>query len=452
MDPTQQDPTQQQPNPSQMQAQLQQIAQTPPQPVPQAGPDQGSPVRRFLTNFFYGAGQSALQHVGLPTDYEKQQNVIQQNQRQQQISQHAQETSSLIGLHQQQLANEQQAHAQTDYLNQQVQIPQEIAQHFPGQTTARRQDITGMLTAGVSANQKEPQQVPDEIADMFHMPHGTQISPVMLPVLAKIAGMQAGAKSIRDAGGYLQVVNKFTGESEPVLGQNGKPVASNATITPQLRAYWMAKYGVANVMDSAGNPTAISKLDQLDTGTPTMTEGQTMALQGDKIGVQTYLGASQRVEKYLRSGVLNDPVQRGIIARATEELDKNPGATDSIISSFTQKQGLSSEGADMIAAMRQMGEFGSAFKKYTGNGGSATDSLRATIKSNQPSTANSNETNLRLLGQDRTLAQQIQQQLQRPGAYAPKARQSSTPAQQPGAPPPAAGGGFNWSQFGGQQR
>jgi hypothetical protein len=57
--------------------------------VPQAGPDQGSPVKRFLTNFLYGAGQGALKEVGLPTDYEKQQQVITNNQRQQELSQHA---------------------------------------------------------------------------------------------------------------------------------------------------------------------------------------------------------------------------------------------------------------------------------------------------------------------------------------------------------------------------
>ena len=90
-------------DPSQLQQQLMRVAQTPMQPVPQAGPDQGvSPVKRFLTNFMYGMGQGALQHVGLPTDYEKQQNVIQQNQRQQQLNDQAGEMSSLIGLHYQQ--------------------------------------------------------------------------------------------------------------------------------------------------------------------------------------------------------------------------------------------------------------------------------------------------------------------------------------------------------------
>lgn len=440
MDPTQQDPTQQQPNPSQMQAQLQQIAQTPPQPVPQAGPDQGSPVRRFLTNFFYGAGQGALQSVGLPTDYQKQQNVIQQNQRQQQINQQAQETSSLIGLHQQQVANEKQTYAQNAYENELVPIPAEVAQHFPGQTTAPRKSINQMLTVGSALNQKEPVALDDATADVFKLPHGTTVDPRLLQVYSKIAGMQAGAKSIRDAGGYLQVVNKFTGESEPVLGQNGKPVASNATITPQLRAYWMAKYGVANVMDSAGNPTAISKLDQLNTGTPTMTEGQTMNLAGDKVGAVTYLGANKVVEDNL--SVLRDTRQHAIIAQTMDAMDKDPGAASQLINSAVQS-GLSPEGAKLIGALKQMNEFGASFKKYTGNNGQATDSLRATIHGNQPNTANSEAVNRQLLQQDRTLATQVLGNLQRPGAYAPRARNSTTAPQ--GNQPAPSGGGFDWN-------
>jgi hypothetical protein len=418
----------------QMQQQLQQIAQTPMQPVPQAGPDQGNSVKRFLTNFFYGVGQGALSNAGLPTDYQKQQQTIANNQRQQQLNSQAQETSSLIGLHQQQLQNEKQTYAQNEYENQQLPIPGEVAQHFPGQTTARRKDINQILTIGSALNQKQPVDLDDDIADVLKLPKGTQVDPRMIPILSKMAALNPNAWQIKDAGGKLQRVNKFTGEIQPVL-QNGQPVTSNSMLSPIVRAQAMAAYGVSNVMDASGNPTAISRLQQLQTGAPTMTEGQTMGLQGDKIGVQTYLGASNRVEKYLRSGVLNDPVQRGIIARATEDLDKNPGATDSIISSYTQ-QGLSPEGADMIAAMRQMGEFGTSFKKYTGNSGTASDSLRATIRSNQPTTANSNETNLRLLEQDRTLAQQIQQQLQRPGAYAPKARNSSSAPQSGGGAAP----------------
>jgi hypothetical protein len=120
-----QDPSPQQ-GPSQLQQQLQRIAQTPPQPVPQSGPDQGSPVKRFLTNFLYGMGQGALEHVGLPTDYQKQQQVITNNQRQQELSQHAQEIGSMVQLHQEQTA-EAQRKAQQEAQDAQMTAGGEIA-------------------------------------------------------------------------------------------------------------------------------------------------------------------------------------------------------------------------------------------------------------------------------------------------------------------------------------
>lgn len=438
-DPTQA-PPQAPPSPvSQAQGQLQQIAQTPMQPVPQAGPDQGSPVKRFLTNFFYGAGQGALREVGLPTDYEKQQNIIQQNQRQQQINQQAGETSSLIGLHQQQLANEKQQYAQTEYENQQLPVPDEIAQHFPGQTTARRKDIGQMLQIGSALNQKQPVDVDDDISDILKLPRGTQVDPRMIPILSKMAALNPNAWQVKDAGGKLQRVNKFTGEIQPVI-QNGRTVTSNAMLSPWEHAKANAAYGVSNVMDDAGNPTAVSRLQQLQSGAPSMTEGQTMNLQGDRVGAVTYLGANKVVEDNL--GVLRDTTQHAIIARTLDAMDKDPGATSQLINSAVQS-GLSPEGAKLIGGLKQMNEFGASFKKYTGNGGQATDSLRATIHGNQPNTANSEAVNRQLLQQDRNLATQVLGNLQRPGAYSPKARQSTnTPAAQPAAVGGTAPEGF----------
>lgn len=434
-----QDPTQQQPNPNQIQQQLQQLAQTPPQPVPQAGPDQGSPVKRFLTNFFYGVGQGALQSAGLPTDYQKQQQTIQNNQRQQQISSQAQEASSLIGLHQQQLQNEKQSYAQNEYENQQMPIPQEVAQHFPGQTTARRKDIGQILQIGSALNQKQPIDLDDNISDILKLPRGTQVDPRMVSIFSKLAAVNPAAWQIKDAGGILQRVNKFSGESQPVLDQKGHTVASNATLTPQLRAYWSAKYGVANVMDNAGNPTAISRYDQLQSGAPSMTEGQTMSLAGDKVGAATYLAANKLVEQNLP--VLRDTKQHAIIAQTMDAMEKDPGAAGQLLNSAMQS-GLSPEGAKLIGGLKQMNEFGASFKKYTGNNGQATDSLRATIHGNQPNSANSEAVNLQLLRQDRGLATQVLGNLQRPGAYAPLARQSTAA---PGGQPAPSTGGFDWN-------
>jgi hypothetical protein len=83
-------------------------------------------VRRFLTNTPHGAGQSALEHVGLPTNYQKQQQVITNNQRQQELSQHAQEIGSMVQLHQEQTA-EAQRKAQQEAQDAQMTAGGEIA-------------------------------------------------------------------------------------------------------------------------------------------------------------------------------------------------------------------------------------------------------------------------------------------------------------------------------------
>ncbi len=161
MDPSQmQSPPQGQPQAppvSPIQQKLQQIAQTPLQPVPPVGPDQPSPVRKFLTNFFYGMGQGALREVGLPTDYEKQQQTIANNQRQQQLNNSAQETSSLIGLHQQQsqLAAAQ-ASRQADEEAFMPIGPQAAAlTGLPAETQVRKKDFANILVTGLKGNTAE---------------------------------------------------------------------------------------------------------------------------------------------------------------------------------------------------------------------------------------------------------------------------------------------------------
>src|SRR5882724_1662699 len=60
----------QQPNPNQQQQQT--PDQGPPQP-PQMPRPQGGMIKQFLTNFFSGAGDSMMHHVGLQTPYEQAQ-------------------------------------------------------------------------------------------------------------------------------------------------------------------------------------------------------------------------------------------------------------------------------------------------------------------------------------------------------------------------------------------
>jgi hypothetical protein len=297
-----------------------------------------------------------------------------------------------------------------------------------------------MLQIGSALNQKQPIAIDDDLAQAVGLPKGTEVDPRVLPTLGKMAALRGQGWQNKDAGGILQRVNKYTGEVQPVLDAKNRPIRSNSMLSPIVRAQAMAQYGVANVMDNAGNPTAISRLQQLQTGAPSMTEGQTMNLQGDKVGAVTYLAANKVVEDNL--GVLRDPTQHAIVARTMDAMEKDPGAASQLINSAMQS-GLSPEGAKLIGGLKQMNEFGAAFKKYTGNGGQATDSLRATIHGNQPNTANSEAVNRQLLEQDRNLATQVYQNLGRPGAYAPPAR-NSAPTPRTTNKPASSGGGFNW--------
>jgi hypothetical protein len=430
-------------DPSQLLGRLQQIAQTPLQPVPPAGPDQGnSPVKRFLTNFFWGAGQSALQHVGLPTDYEKQQNVIQQNARQQQLNQQAAETSSLIGMHQQQTANEQQQYAQNQYENQQVPIPAEVGQHFPAQVTARRQDINGMLTVGSALNQRQPIELDPDVAAVFHLPAGTQVDPRLAAGLAKIAGAQQSAWQIKDANGYQQQENKITGEVRPVLDKNGKPMRSNSMLSPWVRAQANAANTPYQTTDDQNNPTTITAAQAIATGAPKTTEQQSMNLASDKTGVSQFLNNNDFFRKNM--SVLDDMTQRGLIARATTEAQGNPGAAQSVINSYVQK-GMTPQSAEFASRLLNQREMSGVLRKYTGNGGSATDSLRAIVNSNLPGASRSTALNNALLDRDQQLATGVLKNLGRPTAYAPKARQSTAP--QSGAPAAPESSSDPFAQF-----
>jgi hypothetical protein len=223
----QQAPQQQQPNPAQMQQQLQQIAQTPMQPVPQAGPDQGaSPVKRFLTNFFYGAGQAALQHVGLPTDYDKQQNVIAHNQRQQQLNQQASEMSSLIGMHQQQgqLAAAQAARQADEEAFMPIGPQGAAITGLSPDTQVRKKDYAGVLVAGMRGNFQ--QGVADTRAGASTA-NNAATNQTKLTTNAANNQNKLTAQQMRDAtssGNVAQKLNAAAG----VPGQPGQPKPSVA--------------------------------------------------------------------------------------------------------------------------------------------------------------------------------------------------------------------------------
>jgi len=391
-------------------------------------------VKSFLQQLVSGLGgaayqgtQGALQRLGIPTDYEKQQNALKMGLQQQQ-------QNSLEGLRQ----------TQADQNSQRILGMQ--ADLAPIQ-------LPNDPKYGPFAGQILPRAAAQKIAETYDkMATSKDIAQT------KISGAGENAlalEKLKQVGGnprdhVLRSVNGVIGLYSKRDGSLIKPIGTDTVmISPDARYRAMARYGVSNVMDNEGNPTAVNRLTQLATGAPTMNEKATQTLQGDKLGATTYLAANARVEKNLP--VLQDEVQRGIIARATQEVDRNPGAIDSILNSSLQ-EGLSPEGADLIAAMKQMNEFGATFKKYTGNNGVATDNLRTIINSNQPSTANSLATNRALLQQDRTLATQVLGNLARPGKYTVPSKSPSTTgapaAPSTPTPAPAAGGGWG-SKYGG---
>lgn len=99
-------------------------------------PKQG-PIKSFLSQFIYGAGQGLLNHVGLQTDAQKQQ--VQSNQQQQTMAgQRAQQGANDLSAYRQAQTGGLQAKADLlDQQNQPFQIPNDpgIPQALRGQTT-----------------------------------------------------------------------------------------------------------------------------------------------------------------------------------------------------------------------------------------------------------------------------------------------------------------------------
>ena len=415
------------PPPAQVPAFAQQQAQALAADPQQVTEQKSGPVKRFLTSFLLGAGDAARAHVGLETSSQQSQREFQQG-----IAQ--QNANTTEGYRQAMTGHLQ---AQSDQLNA-LQQPftfdkddQSIPQQFRGAT---------MTTAAANGLRQvfAKSQGAQSVAD-------TKAQNALDVEALKQAGGNPKDHQITSIGGRRVMVSKRDGSIIKDLGLDTAMITG--PMNANARAAAQAKYGVANVMDEDGNPTAVSRLQQLQSGAPTMTEKATQNLAGDKVGVATYLGASKLVENNLH--VLRDPSQRAIIARATDAYEKDPGAFSAILNSSLQG-GLSPEGAQLIGGLKQMNEFGASFKKYTGNGGAATDSLRNTIHGNQASAQNSEATNLQLIKQDRALAAQVGGILGKPGRYSVPARGGSPAAST--LPATAPTGTDPFAAFGGRSR
>lgn len=345
-------------------------------------PKQG-PIKSFLSQFIYGAGQGLLNHVGLQTDAQKQQ--VQFGQQQAQASaQRAQQ------LQQAQIQNYQSEAAQRAAGTNPVDLED---LNIPGLSgTVMQKDLPKVLVQHLQ-NQGKQQVGEDKNQsnlDIANLKYGDGSQPGPLNTV------------IKDIGGRSLLLRKGTGEVLKDLGE------SNTVATAGARARAMAQYGIVNTMDQEGNPTSISRLDALSQGAPTASFDALKQIGSDKVGIGQY-ESILRTQIAPNLSVLNDPTQRAIIAHTLSEADKNPGAIQSLLTSGAQ-QGLSPQGAALAAGILQGREFGSVARKYGGNM-NGTEGLMNRITANQASPLNSEQLNRDLIQNDLTFTGRAQKQL-----------------------------------------
>lgn len=364
---------------------------TPPNVVQAPPPSQPGPIKSFLQHLVSGLGQAtysgsqaALQHLGLPTDYEKQQNA---------------------------------AHLQ-------------IAQQAANDTSQYRQALTD-LTSGKSA-QLTASQVPISIPND---PKYGAFAGMTLPTAAATPIMQRmealqNAKDIASGnnattiqgkeiqygpGSYLrrgvrsvggQIISYDKGDpTNPDLTKTLGP--DTAMITgprnADARAQAMAKYRTFDTTDANGAPVTISGLDALQGGAAHVPYTQAKGILSDKVGVQQYQDIlDNKIAPNL--AVLNDNAQRIAIAHTLSEVDKNPGAMQALLTSALQEGALSPQGAQLTAGIMQAREFGGVARKYGGNM-NGTEGLMNRIMSNQAAPLNSLQLNQDLVANDRAFTQ-----------------------------------------------
>jgi hypothetical protein len=351
------------------------------------------PIKSFLQHLASGLGQAtyegsqaALQHLGLPTDYEKQQ------------------TAAKLA----------------------------IAQQAANDNSAYRQSLTG-LTASKAA-QLDAGQVPFDIPND---PKYGAFAGVTLPTVAATAIMQrmealqnakdiasgknttqtdiANAKNAANLAGkniqygpdsYLRhgfksisgrdvEYDKGTGQVIKDYGPSNS-VVSGVTVA-NARAAANARYRTFDTVDGNGNPVTISGLDALEGGAAHTPYSQAKGVQSDKVGIQQYDQILGRISQNLP--VINDNNQRIAIAHTLAEADKNPGMLQSIITSGLQSNALTPAGAQLTADIMQGREFGGVARKYGGNM-NGTEGLMNRIMANQASPLNSLEVNRDLVAND----------------------------------------------------
>lgn len=361
--------------------------------IPQAQPlkQEGGPIKSFLSNFLYGAGQSLLKDVGMPTDYEKQQTAI-QNQRQQQ------ELQNQTANSQQNIASSQQNQQFEAAQNKSIALPGPVAKDL-GIASVPLKNYGAAISSWSQLRQNNGAiPVSDEDAALLGLEPGSTISAKQVGVLHNLRSQQTQYVGTKDIGGRTVQFDKRNGSIIKDMGPSNALVvgASNAN----QRAAAMARYGLVESVDESGAPIAISRLQALQQGTPTFTSQQAKEFSSDAVGLAQY-DSILRNQIQPNIKILNDPGQRAIIAHTLSTAgagEKDQGAINSLVTAASQ-QGLSPGGAALIAGILQGREFGSVARKYGGNM-NGTEGLQMRIASNQASPINTEEVNKNLINND----------------------------------------------------
>jgi len=435
--------------PSQLQGALQQqqvVQQLPPPPVAsnlppmQGGPPQlppptppqvtqaPGPIKSFLQTLVSGLGnsayagtQGALQRLGLPTDYEKQQDALK------------------VGLQQQQ-QNSLEALRQSQQDLTSGKLDQLQSQLTP---TAIPNDPKYGAFAGTTMPMAAASAV---MQKMEALQNAKDISAGKNTTALQGKEIQYGPDSylrhgVRSVGGRIEMYDKGTGQKLQDMGPDTAMITGPRNA--DARAAAQAKYRTFDTTDANGAPVTISGLDALQGGAAHVPYTQAKGILSDRVGVQQYQDIlDNKIAPNL--AVLNDNTQRVAIAHTLSELDKNPGATQALLTSALQNGALTPAGAQLTAGIMQGREFGGVARKYGGNM-NGTEGLMNRIMSNQASPLNSLQLNQDLVANDRAFTQKALTSI---GTLTGHSAQGKTGPPNISSGAPSAGG--NWaSQFGG---
>lgn len=386
------------------------------------------PLKTFLQGLVsnlgstaYAGTQGALQRLGIPTDYEKQQNALK-------IGLQQQQQNSLEGLRQTQ------------------------ANLYGGKLDALQAQLTPTKIPndpkyGAFAGATLPQSAASAVMQkMEALANAKAIATGKNATTIQGKEIQYGPDSylrhgVRSVGGRIEMYDKGTGQKLQDMGQDTAMITGPRNADARAQAY--ARYRTFDTTDANGAPVTISGLDALQGGAAHVPYTQAKGILSDRVGVQQYQDIlDNKIAPNL--AILNDNSQRIAIAHTLSELDKNPGATQALLTSALQNGALTPAGAQLTAGIMQAREFGGVARKYGGNM-NGTEGLMNRIMFNQASPLNSLQLNQDLVANDRAFTQKA---LTNIGILQGHVAQGKTGPPNTAATPPAAGG--NWaSQFGG---